>query len=1012
MGSGSSKTKPDPPPPKPPSSKEPSIKDEPRQESQTADSSSLPKSEVKGVGANPSSSTSLEHGSGNPSQQQTATASVSGSGSSVTPAVQNPEAEVGSAESSPPSGEVVSASRNTEKAGEAGAERGGGEKDAGKVAPPTDPVPAAASTDQEKEASSNKETMKAATPQKAKKKGEEEEDERLLPEESQQQSLLDTSLRTTNALVRQDGLMKAVGKDVAKLTLRRALPRHISLRSLVTSMQNLEVLDVSDQELGPQGVRLLCLGLTPSCPLVSLSLAGNKTDTDTADSVGRLLTKGPPLEYLDVSSNYLGKDYFSRCAGEALKTNTSLRTLRAQSIGMVDARVLLEGIQANSTLVELDLSNNQITDRQALGVALAAVLKKADCSLQSLALAGCNMDSTGLSALCEGLSPNTSLHALNVSNNEFGSLKTLMLMAVTAFSHPALINLHLNDARLSDQTLTADVPRPARDVVSRLEVLSMNSSNLTDEFWSKLTAVFKGKLPSLMDVDVSNNAKLTAVVMEHVWGLSADDSGRSGIHKLTTAMNDMNGLPSQVTVSRFPRLAYLNTRKVRFSSDAFCALADLAVSGGLPLATLVLDGIKLSGKKGLTALLGNCASSHITALSLSGCSLTDADLSPLAAALGSGFKVQMVKLSANRLTDAMLTALAESLLKCRQHPLGVLDISGNQIKDTGVKALCQVYSSKSHTPSLHSVNLASNAVGKEGVVALLSCMGKKSPLKCLYLNNQSSSFLESDMEDIYVKAALVLGYTVKRSGETIEAGCSDLPSLPAGFSINLRGLGGYAGQLGPFLDCPAILTDASSQRLMTLTFDNVLDLCASLQGQKSDAMCAVSKDDWVHITGCDKDNSIPSWLQLADSRSKGVYLCNLPGNSTSQRLEGLLETEADCNIEEVFLVKDPVSRNNAGTAWALFSDQPSVDRAMDLYHSGQAQVFGTPFTISRLQVNVEDSVSAEASEKARRDVAARQKARAAEDRATRQLIQQNTEESWKRHAYRLAHPAYADGRIW
>ena len=42
---------------------------------------------------------------------------------------------------------------------------------------------------------------------------------------------------------------------------------------------------------------------------------------------------------------------------------------------MVDARALLEGLQENMTLMELDLSNNQITDRKALGSALAAVLK-------------------------------------------------------------------------------------------------------------------------------------------------------------------------------------------------------------------------------------------------------------------------------------------------------------------------------------------------------------------------------------------------------------------------------------------------------------------------------------------------------------------------------------------------------------------------------------------------------------------------------------------------------------
>ena len=42
---------------------------------------------------------------------------------------------------------------------------------------------------------------------------------------------------------------------------------------------------------------------------------------------------------------------------------------------MVDATALLEGLQENKTLVELDLSNNQITDRKALGSALAHVLK-------------------------------------------------------------------------------------------------------------------------------------------------------------------------------------------------------------------------------------------------------------------------------------------------------------------------------------------------------------------------------------------------------------------------------------------------------------------------------------------------------------------------------------------------------------------------------------------------------------------------------------------------------------
>ena len=48
----------------------------------------------------------------------------------------------------------------------------------------------------------------------------------------------------------------------------------------------------------------------------------------------------------------------------------------------------------------------------------------------------------------------------------------------------------------------------------------------------------------------------------------------------------------------------------------------------------------------------------------------------------------------------------------------------------------------------------------------------------------------------------------------------------------------------------------------------------------------------------------------------------------------------------------------------------------------------------------------------REDRKTRLKMRQAEDTAHRTLIINTAEESWKRHAYRLAHPAYADGRIW
>lgn len=45
------------------------------------------------------------------------------------------------------------------------------------------------------------------------------------------------------------------------------------------------------------------------------------------------------------------------------------------------------------------------------------------------------------------------------------------------------------------------------------------------------------------------------------------------------------------------------------------------------------------------------------------------------------------------------------------------------------------------------------------------------------------------------------------------------------------------------------------------------------------------------------------YLQLPASRDLCLYLSNLPGNSNTQKLEAIFEMEADCNMEEVCLMK-------------------------------------------------------------------------------------------------------------
>lgn len=60
--------------------------------------------------------------------------------------------------------------------------------------------------------------------------------------------------------------------------------------------------------------------------------------------------------------------------------------------------------------------------------------------------------------------------------------------------------------------------------------------------------------------------------------------------------------------------------------------------------------------------------------------MDDNDLSPLNGALKNNLQLQMLKLSANRITDVGIASLVDELLKHKSHPLAVLDLSNNEVQ--------------------------------------------------------------------------------------------------------------------------------------------------------------------------------------------------------------------------------------------------------------------------------------------------------------------------------------------
>lgn len=124
--------------------------------------------------------------------------------------------------------------------------------------------------------------------------------------------------------------------------------------------------------------------------------------------------------------------------------------------------------------------------------------------------------------------------------------------------------------------------------------------------------------------------------------------------------------------------------------------------------------------------------------------------------------------------------------------------------------------------------------------------------------------------------------------------------FPPNLSVNLTGLGGEPGELGPKLDSLAILTDYSSKHRRTLTLEDALQLSAVLS-HADNARVQMSQRDWNLVISADKD--APAWLQLGSQRESAIYVSNLPLSVTAEKLEGLLDSEAECNVKEVYLLK-------------------------------------------------------------------------------------------------------------
>ena len=216
------------------------------------------------------------------------------------------------------------------------------------------------------------------------------------------------------------------------------------------------------------------------------------------------LMNNSTLTELNLSSNEITDEGAKRLA-EAIQVNTTLQSLDISHNTISDNGIfsISDCLKINSTLCKLNLSSNKITDEGAIRVAEAI---QVNTTLQCLDISHNTLSYSGISSISGCLKINSTLHELNLTNNKITDEEVVRLTEAIKVN-TTLQSLDISHNTLSYSGISSTKISSISDCLkinSTLHKLNLTNNEITDEGAKRLAEAIQVNT-TLQELNISEN---------------------------------------------------------------------------------------------------------------------------------------------------------------------------------------------------------------------------------------------------------------------------------------------------------------------------------------------------------------------------------------------------------------------------------------------------------------------------------------------------------------------------